>query len=63
MAEIRFEHVYKRFGETVAVKDLNLVIPDKEFLVLVGHFRLRQIHCITASGRAGRVGGRQHIHR
>jgi multiple sugar transport system ATP-binding protein len=36
VAGIRFEHVYKRFGETVAVKDLNLVIPDKEFLVLVG---------------------------
>ncbi len=36
MAEVRFEHVYKRFGDTVAVKDLNLEIPDKEFLVLVG---------------------------
>jgi len=36
VAEVRFEHVYKRFGETVAVKDFNLKIPDKEFLVLVG---------------------------
>jgi multiple sugar transport system ATP-binding protein len=36
MAEVRFEHVTKRFGETVAVNDLNLNIPDKEFLVLVG---------------------------
>ncbi len=36
MAEIRFEHLYKRFGDTVAVRDLNLVIEDKEFLVLVG---------------------------
>jgi multiple sugar transport system ATP-binding protein len=36
VSDIRFEHVYKRFGETVAVKDLNLDIPDKEFLVLVG---------------------------
>jgi len=36
MAEVRFEHVTKRFGETIAVNDLNLTIPDKEFLVLVG---------------------------
>ena len=36
MAEVRFEHVTKLFGDTVAVKDLNLEIPDKEFLVLVG---------------------------
>jgi multiple sugar transport system ATP-binding protein len=36
MSEVRFEHVTKRFGETVAVNDFNLTIPDKEFLVLVG---------------------------
>ncbi len=36
MAEVRFEHVYKRFGDTLAVNDFNLEIPDKEFLVLVG---------------------------
>lgn len=36
MAEVRFEHVTKRFGDVVAVNDLNLEIPDKEFLVLVG---------------------------
>ncbi len=36
MAEVRFEHVTKRFGETVAIRDLNLTIPDREFLVLVG---------------------------
>ena len=36
MAGIRFEHIVKRFGDTTAVKDLNLEIPDKEFLVLVG---------------------------
>ncbi len=36
MAEVRFEHVTKRFGETVAVDDFNLDVPDKEFLVLVG---------------------------
>ena len=36
MAEVRFEHVTKRFGDVVAVNDFNLEIPDKEFLVLVG---------------------------
>ncbi len=36
MASVTYEHVYKRFDEVVAVDDLNLVIEDKEFLVLVG---------------------------
>lgn len=36
MAEVRFENVTKKFGETMAVNNLNLEIPDKEFLVLVG---------------------------
>ncbi len=37
MAEVKFEHVTKRYGENVPViKDLNLTIADHEFLVLVG---------------------------
>jgi multiple sugar transport system ATP-binding protein len=36
MAEIRFEHVTKRFGSIVAVNDFNLTIADKEFVTLVG---------------------------
>ncbi len=36
MAEVRYEHVTKRFGDVIAINDLNLEIPDKEFLVLVG---------------------------
>ena len=36
MASVTFEHVYKRFGDFTALKDLNLEITDKEFLVLVG---------------------------
>ena len=36
MASVTFEHVYKRFGDVIAVNDLNLDIDDKEFLVLVG---------------------------
>jgi len=36
MASVTYENVSKRFGDVVAVNDLNLVIPDKEFLVLLG---------------------------
>jgi multiple sugar transport system ATP-binding protein len=36
MAPITFEHVTKRFDETVAVDDLGIDIADGEFLVLVG---------------------------
>jgi multiple sugar transport system ATP-binding protein len=36
MARIIYDHVTKRFGDVVAVNDLSLDIPDKEFLVLVG---------------------------
>ncbi len=36
MASITYDHVTKRFGEVVAVNDLNIFIEDKEFLVLVG---------------------------
>jgi multiple sugar transport system ATP-binding protein len=36
MASVKFDHVYKRFGEVTAVSDLDIEIEDKEFLVLVG---------------------------
>jgi multiple sugar transport system ATP-binding protein len=36
MARIMYDHVTKRFGDVLAVNDLSLDIPDKEFLVLVG---------------------------
>jgi multiple sugar transport system ATP-binding protein len=36
MASITYEHVWKRFGEVVAVRDLDIEIADKEFLVFVG---------------------------
>lgn len=36
MARIRFEHVWKRYGEVEAVKDLNLDCADGEFLALLG---------------------------
>jgi multiple sugar transport system ATP-binding protein len=36
MAGIKFDHVWKRFGDFTALKDLNIEIGDQEFLVLVG---------------------------
>jgi len=36
MASVNFEHVYKRFGDVVAVNDLDIKVFDKEFLVFVG---------------------------
>ena len=36
MAPITFEHVTKRFDETIAVADLDIEVADGEFLVLVG---------------------------
>jgi multiple sugar transport system ATP-binding protein len=36
MANVTYEHVTKTFGNVVAVNDLTIEIPDKEFLVFVG---------------------------
>ncbi len=36
MASVTFDHVFKQFGEMVAVNDLNIQVDDKEFLVFVG---------------------------
>lgn len=36
MASVTFRHVWKRYGNTAAVKDLNIEIADREFLVFVG---------------------------
>jgi len=36
MASVTYNHVWKKYGDVVAVQDLNLAIEDKEFLVLVG---------------------------
>jgi len=36
MASVTYDHVTKKFGDVIAVNDLNIEISDKEFLVLVG---------------------------
>src|SRR6266851_1705856 len=36
MARVQFDHVYKSFNKVQVVQDINMDIPDKEFLVLVG---------------------------
>ena len=36
MASVSFRHVHKRFGDVNVIKDFNLEIADKEFMVFVG---------------------------
>ena len=36
MASITYKNVWKKFGDVVALQDVNIDIEDKEFLVLVG---------------------------
>jgi multiple sugar transport system ATP-binding protein len=36
MASVTYDHLTKKFGDTVAISDLNIAVEDKEFLVLVG---------------------------
>lgn len=36
MASVTYNHVYKRYGDVEVIKDLNLDIADKEFVVFVG---------------------------
>ena len=36
MASVTYDHVTKKFGDVVALKDMSFHIEDKEFLVLVG---------------------------
>jgi multiple sugar transport system ATP-binding protein len=36
MASVTYDHVFKKFGDFVALNDLDIKIEDKEFLVLVG---------------------------
>src|SRR3989304_107679 len=36
MASVTYDHVTKKFGDVVAVNDLNIQVADREFLVFVG---------------------------
>jgi multiple sugar transport system ATP-binding protein len=36
MASVTFDHVYKKYGDVIAVSDFNLEIQDGEFMVFVG---------------------------
>jgi len=36
MSSVSLRHVYRKFGDVIAVNDVNIDIQDKEFLVLVG---------------------------
>ena len=36
MSSVTYEHVWKKFGDVIALQDVNINVEDKEFLVLVG---------------------------
>ncbi len=36
MASVTYKNVFKKFGDLMIIKDLNITVEDKEFLVLVG---------------------------
>ncbi|MGH2344607.1 MAG: ATP-binding cassette domain-containing protein, partial [Chloroflexota bacterium] len=36
MSSVSLRHLYRKFGDVIAVNDVNIEILDKEFLVLVG---------------------------
>jgi multiple sugar transport system ATP-binding protein len=36
MASVKYKNVFKKFGDLTIIKDLNIEVEDKEFLVLVG---------------------------
>jgi len=36
MASVTFDKVVKKYGDVMAVNNLNIAVEDKEFLVLVG---------------------------
>ena len=36
MASVTYNNVFKRFGDVEVIRDLNLVVEDKEFVVFVG---------------------------
>ena len=53
MASLTLDHVTKRFGEVIAVNDLNIEVQDKEFLVLVGPSGCGKIHRLAHDRRPG----------
>ena len=53
MAEIKLEHITKRFGDVVAVDDVNLEIHDQEFVVFLRSFRVRKNNDASSNRRIG----------
>ena len=46
MARVLLDSVTKRFGNVIAVNDVDLEVKDKEFVVLVGPSGCgKQLHC------------------
>ena len=64
MASISLNHIKKVYpGDIEVISDLNLQIKDKEFVVLVGLVRLRQIDHTAHDRGSGGDFGRRNVHR
>ncbi|GIW04277.1 MAG: hypothetical protein KatS3mg059_0897 [Thermomicrobiales bacterium] len=61
-APVSFEHVTKRYGDVLAVDDLNLHVENGELMVLPRSIRLRQDDVAAHAGRAGEDHFRGHSH-
>ena len=52
MVSVEFTNVHKRYEDGFeAVKSLNLTVEDGEFLVLLGHVWMREVHHPTYARR------------
>jgi multiple sugar transport system ATP-binding protein len=54
MANVVLKNIAKRFGDVVAVNDVNLEIADREFVVLVGpSAAVKPPHCFIPAAQFG----------
>ena len=63
MASVTYDHVTKKFGEMVAVDNLDIKVDDKEFLVLVGPSgcgKTTALRCLAAWRTLSESAGRRH---
>ena len=53
MADVRIEKLKKSFGAVEVLKDIDLIVEDGSFVVLVGPLGLRQVHAAARHCGAG----------
>lgn len=65
MAEVRLSHIKKNYGKVIIVKDFDLTIYDKKFMVFVGPSgcgKSTTLRMVTHGRRAGRNLGRRPLY-